>query len=355
MNNSILGQGWTGRARAVCLVSTVMLIAAMPSSVVAQTPSPSPHPSDSVPDSAGGVAGGAITYMREDPGGNWQVWLACPELTDARQLTAVEGRDSGWPVFSPDGTRIAFDSNREDPNPDDDSVINDIFTMGVGGADLRKLTDSTALAGDPAYSPDGSLLAFESDEGGTAPEGIFVMDASDGSGKRRVTTLPADASWDGAPRFSPDGARLVFTREISDTAAALYVVALDGSDLRRITPGTLKPGDATWSPDGSEIVFEADLVGGRGDTWVVGRDGEGLRNLTAGTNPPGQWEGFADPVWLPGEIILLLHGYHVGGEVVHAGLATIRPDGTGLAYVADGDGEEHQPDESEAASCPLDE
>ena len=333
---------------AVGMALAVGLSAGLATAAAAQ--SAAPGASAGTPASAGPA--GELTFMRADADGAWQIWTSCADLSNARQVTSMARHDSSDPVWSPDGSRIAYDGIAADPDITDASVISDVFTMDPDGSRVVNLTGATGLAGDPAWSPDGTLLAYEGDAGGAGPEGIFVMAASDGSGKRRITTLPAGGSWDGAPRFSPDGSRLVFTRTMADNSSALFIVGLDGSGLRRITTSDVAPGDATWSPDGSQIVFEADLVNGRGDAWLIRPDGGGLRNLTAGPNPADSWEGFADPVWSPaGDSILLLHGYHYQDGTVRAGLATIAPDGTGLRYVADGTGVEHQPDWSRQAGC----
>jgi TolB protein len=289
--------------------------------------------------------------MREDLDGHWQTWVACGDLAAATQVSDVSARDSGYPVWSADGSRIAFDSNRDDPNPDDDTVINDVFTMEQDGGDLIRLTDGGGTSTDPAYSPDGSLIAFASDRGRyPATQGIYVMNAADGSRVRRITSLPPGASLDYAPRFSPDGTRLVFTREVDEATSdgALYVVKLDGSGLRKITPSDLYPGDADWSPDGTRIVFEAsDPQAPFGGVWIVGSDGSELRNVTATASGVGAQDGFSDPVWSPdGSLILTLHGVHANAtsSSFEGGLATIRPDGTEQQYVGDGRGAEHQAD-----------
>ncbi len=292
---------------------------------------------------------GKIAFMKDD-----QTWTACADLTNAKQLTNVDGRTSGWPVWSPDGSRIAIDTDRDDPNTADSIDVNDVYTMKADGTDLRKLTDSKGVSGDPGYSPDGKLIAFEADRGGGhAKQGIYVMNARDGTGVRRVTTVPPEASDDHAPRFSPDGKRLVFTRNVDDTTAALFVVDLDGSNLVRITPETMRPGDAVWSPDGTQIAFEADTPEyPRGGAWLVGPDGTGLRSLVPQSTVPGVTDGFADPVWSPdGTVILLLHGRFLDDGTSTVGLAMIRPDGSDFGNVADGTGDEHQPDWTDAATC----
>jgi TolB protein len=310
------------------------------------SPTPSVSPSAS---SAKPILKGSITFMRDDEQGSPQIWVACADLTHQRRLTSLDKR-SGWSVWSPDATRIAFDSDREDPYPADIHVINDVFTMAADGSDVRKVTDSVGESGDPAWSPDGTVLVFEADRGSPSEQGIYVANASDGSGLRRITTLPAAFSQDRAPRISPDGKHVLFTREESDLLSALFVVNLDGSDLRRITSSELQPGDGTWSPDGTKIAFEAELVSdGRAGPWIVGSDGQGAKSLTGPQDTSGEWDGFSDPVWSPdGSLIMMLRGRHNSDD--SGGLATINADGTGLAYVSDGKGLEHQPDWI-AASC----
>jgi Tol biopolymer transport system component len=304
--------------------------------------SPTARPSVAMP-------GGTIVFMRPDASDNWQTWIACPDLSNDRQLTDVKGRNSGWPVLSPDGSRIAIDTDREDPDLDDDNRINDIFSMDTSGGDLLKLTDSVGISGDPAYSPDGQLLAFQADRGDHAKQGIYVMNAADGSDLRRVTKIPADAVLDYAPRFSPDGGKLVFTRQDTATASSLWIVNLDGSDPSPITSGDLAPGDGAWSPDGTRIVFEAyPPTYPNGSIWVVEPDGTGLTNLTA--DVPGVANGFSDPVYSPdGSRILMLHADSDAPE--QPGLAVMNADGSQLRFIGDGRGIEHQPDWTSAEVC----
>ena len=75
------------------------------------------------------------------------------------------GSEHGFPGWAPDGNRIAFDSDRSDPDPTDDALVNDVYTMRADGGGVTKLTDSVGFSGDPAYSPDGALIAFDADRG----------------------------------------------------------------------------------------------------------------------------------------------------------------------------------------------
>jgi Tol biopolymer transport system component len=106
--------------------------------------------------------------MRQDDAGLWQLWQASSDLRQQTQLTS-ENANSGWPAGAPSGRRIAFDSDRADPDPNDDAVITDI-TIRPNGSGLIKLTPSRVFSGDPAYSPDRRTIAFNSDQGDCPPK-----------------------------------------------------------------------------------------------------------------------------------------------------------------------------------------
>jgi TolB protein len=222
-------------------------------------------------------------------------------------------------------------------------VINDVFTMRPDGSGVVNLTGSKGFSGDAAWSPDGSRIAFDSDRGQyPVKQGIYVMNR-DGSNVRRITTLPRDAANDLAPRFSPDGKRLVFTRYLGTddfAPSAIFTVRTDGTGLRRLTSYAILAGDADWSPDGEQIVFEAYPDKRFGDVYVIDADGRHLRNLT---NNAGNG-GAADPVWSPdAKKILFLDARVVNGTFKN-GLATMRPDGTGRQFFSEAPTVEHQPD-----------
>ena len=282
--------------------------------------------------------------MRKDSAGHWQVWVASAHLTGAKRITSGSA-DSGWPVWAPNGKRIAFDSSRTDPNPRDSRHVNDIFVMNADGSGVKKLTDSRGASADAAWSPNGRTIAFDADRGKhPSRPAIYLMNA-DGRNLRQATRLPAGIASDLAPRFSPNGKWLVFTRYqgTSRTAkSALFVVRVDGSRLHRLTSFSIRAGDADWSPDGKRIVFEAyPNPASFGDVYAVGAKGGKPVDLTR--NPVGQ-AGSADPVWSPeGSRILFLDNRRVNGTP-RSGLATMKPTGGGRHFVSRTNVEAHQPD-----------
>lgn len=283
---------------------------------------------------------GRIAYMLKDATDHWQVWVASSRLTHPKKLTAGAA-DSGWAVWSPDRKTLLFDSNRTDPNPNDANVVNDVFSIRPDGSEATMLTDSKGLSGEPAWSPDGTLIAMQADRGDPVHgEGIYVMSA-DGTNLRRVTVPPSGFA-DGKPRFSPDGKLLVFTRwrgEGLAEKAAVFTTSLDGTHRRQLSRFAIHADDLDWSPDGKHIVFDGyPTPGGYGHIYVIDSDGRHLRNLTPGKT------GSADPVWAPdGKTILFLDNRVVSGRG-RTGLATMKPDGSARRFVSPRNAELHQAD-----------
>jgi TolB protein len=322
--------------------AVVLLIGAAPITASATHPGPN----------------GRIAFLRWDNNGLAQVWTANPDLTAAQQLTSGNA-NSGWPAWAPNGSRIAFDSDRSDPDPTDDVGINDVFTMLPDGTDVRKVTDSVGFSGDPAFSPDGSLIAFDADRGG--PNLSIYVIGPDSTGMRRVTTPPA-GSTDTEPRFSPDGQKLVFTRVQGQSTksgrtardiSAVFTINVDGSGLNRISGWGHKAGQADWSPDGQRIVFEMACCRlGAGGIFTVNADGSRFTALVNGHGVTGignetalQFDGYYDPVWSPdGTKIIAGREFLADDGTFTVGLVIVDPANGGVDWVSSTVDQEHQPD-----------
>jgi Tol biopolymer transport system component len=326
--------------------------------------------STTVADHVGATApgiNGRISFMRPDDSFHWQIWTANPDLTHQHQVTSGDF-DNGWATWSPDGTRLAFDSARLAPEANGD--LKEVFLMRPDGTQVTPVTHIGGYAGQPSWSGDGTLLAFTSD-GADYPgkQGIYVV-RPDGSGLHRVVALPTEdpqARWLDAPRISPDGRQVAYTyyRGGKDTrhkyageVSALYVADIDGGHPHRLTPWGTTTGDADWSPDGTQLTFETNgtHLGNFASVMVVGADGSGMHALTTDLftgigyfNGNGNQQSLFisssyDPVWSPdGATILFSHGSYdsTGGAT---GLQVIHPDGSGQAWVSDVRLEEHQVD-----------
>jgi dipeptidyl aminopeptidase/acylaminoacyl peptidase len=164
-----------------------------------------------------------------------------------RRLGLDEGRDLAY-SWSPGGERIAFIHAVEDTQDAD------IFSMAADGSDVRRLTDEPGVDAFPTYSPDGSKVAFQSDRGG--PVDVYVMDP-DGSDVVRLTDFDDDQRDDYVPTWSPDGERIAFVRgEVPPGGPGeLWVIDADGSNGHVLLDQPLVDFPA-WSPDGTRIAFE---------------------------------------------------------------------------------------------------
>jgi Tol biopolymer transport system component len=192
--------------------------------------------------------------------------------SNPRNLTNFDAIDQE-PAWSPDGQHIAFSSNRAG-RISGHALAMDIFVMNADGSDPRNLTDSATFDTSPAWSPDGSHIAFQSDRDGNWE--IYVMEA-DGSNPRNLTNH--ESFLDDSPAWSPDGHRIAFGSD-RDGDREVYVMAADGFNLRRMTDSAGMDGLATWSPDGGYIAFQSGRDGGSQEIYVMEVESGNVQRLT---------------------------------------------------------------------------
>ena len=255
---------------------------------------------------------GRISFAREVPKtDSVEIFTARPDGTDVQRLTSNPRRVSFVPDWSPDGEMIAFDSDRVDV--DGRKKVVQVYVMNADGSGVTQLTRGGGFHGGPAWSPDGGRLAIETDWGDyPASAGIWIIPASDPDGvtqeeAQRLTAIPKGVEFDGEAQFSPDGSSIVFTRfkSFEKAKSAIHRVSVDGTGLERLTPWALNASDPDWSPDGQMITFDSgDVPVPRAkppNIYVMGADGSQRTRLT---DSPQIREGkrfkFAqNPVWSP--------------------------------------------------------
>ena len=165
--------------------------------------------------------------------------------------------------------------------------------MSADGSAKVNLTGDVAAThslGNPAWSPDGSRIAFDAIQVGTASTGIWSM-AADGSDKRRHTS--STDGFDNGPTWSPDGARIAFTRAYGNERDIAIVTLATGA-VERI-PLQWAQWSPAWSPSGEHLAFWQD-IGTSGSTavYTVRADGTNLRIHT----PVASGVHFYDPQWI---------------------------------------------------------
>ena len=214
------------------------------------------------------------------------IWIMNADGSDPVNLT--KGRDCTSPAWSPDGTIIAY------IDFDDGHSGSDIWLMDFDGGNKHRLTYDSDHKVLLAWSEDGSSIYYDTLPTGDPRDGTesFVIGIEDGSGR-----LPVDRTEGASARMwppSPDGTKsVVVLREGAQTD--IYVVDNSG-DERTSTRLTNSPNfdiNPTWSPDGMRIAFASGPSrGGPLDIWAIDIDGNNLVNLTNGLDG-------RSPAWRP--------------------------------------------------------
>ncbi len=234
---------------------------------------------------------GRIAFSRVIEDDNTVTYTANPDGSHLQQL--FPGFSIG-PRWSPDGSQVSVFAACTDGEENCAATIVDPDTGAFRQFKFPDPTLETFCGG--GWSPDGTRILCEG-SGVTDPSrnGIYTIRVSDGGGLQRITSNPGSADIPGD--FSPDGTRVVFNRtdpsRPAKANAALFVVNVDGTGVRRITPWGLPffEDGGRWSPDGETILF-----GGSGSLYVVHPDGTGLAKIPLAT---GDFRRAGDPDWSP--------------------------------------------------------
>jgi actin-like ATPase involved in cell morphogenesis/cytoskeletal protein RodZ len=240
---------------------------------------------------------GSFAYSRPGASGTaWELTLATAEGKDSVVATD-ELRAETRAAWSPDGTMLAFESER--------GGAVDMYLLNLQDGQLIQVTDDEAFEGDPGWSPDGQQIVFWRAAGaaGTGPaqagEGRHLYKLQIGGSNLLVpggpdpvvTQLTDGEGEDWVPSFSPDGATILFA-SLRDGNYDVYSIPASGGDTTRLTDDPNVDTEPAWSPDGRRFVFRSQRDGDAdAELYVANADGSDQRRLS---NPVG---GNVHPAW----------------------------------------------------------
>jgi TolB protein len=186
---------------------------------------------------------------------------------------------TGSPAVSPDGSRIAFISDREGST--------DLYLVSSDGTGQTRLTRSAEKEGSPDWSADGKHISFSVFENDVSR--LYRIDP-DAKNLTLLGSVPGRSA-----KISPAGTRVLYAVG-SWTAMRLMTADLDGANAKQITDGTFVAWGPRWSPDGRAIAFASRETPEELNVWMMKPDGSGRRRVTHFNASEGHAQS---PAWSP--------------------------------------------------------
>ena len=228
-----------------------------------------------------------------------EIYTLSTDGSDLRRITTNTFWDL-YPVWSPDGSRVAFLSQR--------AASLGIYLMNADGGEVGMLQDSSSHEADIDWR--GEQIVY------TRDNSIWVVQ-SDGTGVRRLTNPPRAGEWGNAnlpfgdydPRLSPDGTQVVFERLVGDQAAHgnydFFSFDMVTSKETRLTRSGYSQGLASWSRSGTQLAYIVAAIGeaGQYDIYTMSADGTKSQNVT--------------PAYFPSEFLCHSVAFSVDDAVVY--------------------------------------
>jgi len=206
--------------------------------------------------------------------------------------------DEREPAWSPDGTRIAFSSNRDSVGTSE----RDIYVMNADSSNVIRLTNGGWVNSDPAWSPDSTRIIFSSDRSGN---GDLYITQSDGSTLNDAFRFTDSLTNEYDPDWSVQHQIVYVSSQSGTENGEIFVVNLNGTGKRNLTNDPADDQRPSWSPDGTRIVFTSNRFSGS-DIFLMD---------AYGGNPSFLTSNSTDPAWSPdGSQIIFAANYLVNNE-----------------------------------------
>jgi len=186
------------------------------------------------------------------------------------------------PAYSPDGTLVAMASRR--------GPSNDLFLISATAGDrpalLQQLTTDPGSDTQPAWSPDATKVVFMTNRDGD--NNIYTLTVADPTQQAAVDQDPANDQW---ACFDPTGTKIAFQSDRAGNTD-IWIKDLGTGGLVNVTASPSRDEQPAWSPDGNTLLFTSNRAGDF-DLWSIGVDGLGLTQITS----DGRSDGY--PQWRP--------------------------------------------------------
>jgi len=245
-------------------------------------------------DDAGGAAGSTgssldawIAFDSDGGASNRDIYIIRANGTDRRRLTRDPSAEM-QPSFSPDGTKLAFTSDRDGPM--------EIYVMDLATGVAARVTQRVSGAHDPAFTRDGTRVGYRSDAS------VFTANL-DGTDERQVTdgrTCCLSGPF-GAPVFASDGQTIIY-----DDYNAIYSTTDAMNRQTIVMPTTGEQSHPALSPDGSTLVLQSTCIDDNAarSLWTVPATGTTNYSCTDGMRISAHGTDATHASWGPGNAIV---------------------------------------------------
>ncbi len=279
-------------------------------------------------------ANGKIAFT-SDRDGNREIYVMNADGTNQVRLTDNHGADS-HPVWSPDGKKIAFVSQKQNGSFA-------IFLMNADGTDRTEITPLNSSTASLSWSPDGGKIAFDDASVVSASIDIFVVNL-DGSGRQNLT---ADHTHlDLTPVWSPDGSKILFSRYgvYGYSGTMLHTINVDGTNLTPLANGFAdgwNEDSADWSPAVNKIVYSVNVWDFGQSIYIANADGTNRKHLDGCISIFECGIDSVTPAWSPdgNKIVFSIHD----AFITYSEICVKNIDGTGFVRLTNRQGRNFDP------------